>query len=319
MRKTQFPRLVIPLAVVLTSLFNLGLNLVVVLVFLLAFGVAPMWTWLLFPSILVLLIAITVAVSMLVSSLFPRFRDLAIIWTVLSTVLFYASPGALPAREGAGDAARHHPDQPAGAAARARAQVGHRPDGARARRRSPGATRAAARRSSSSCWSAWRRCGCSTARRRGSRRSCDARRGSPSRWSPWSCWPGSALMERDWRLQERGAARRSGPAARRRSCARAERDLQGVAAAQPDPAPDLNLALLAQRPEPAASRRWAMLDGRRPRASPTTSRRGRSWRSLATDDPRPRAARASPRGGGWIRSTLADRDERAERGRGRAG
>ena len=38
-RKTQFPRLVIPLAVVLTSLFNLGLNLVVVLVFILAFGV----------------------------------------------------------------------------------------------------------------------------------------------------------------------------------------------------------------------------------------------------------------------------------------
>ena len=31
-RKTQFPRLVIPLAVVLTSLFNLGVNLVVVLV-----------------------------------------------------------------------------------------------------------------------------------------------------------------------------------------------------------------------------------------------------------------------------------------------
>ena len=31
-RKTQFPRLVIPLAVVLTALFNLGLNLVVVLV-----------------------------------------------------------------------------------------------------------------------------------------------------------------------------------------------------------------------------------------------------------------------------------------------
>ena len=41
MRKTQFPRLVIPLAVVLTSLFNLGLNLVAVLVFLLAFGVGP--------------------------------------------------------------------------------------------------------------------------------------------------------------------------------------------------------------------------------------------------------------------------------------
>ena len=56
MRKTQFPRLVIPLAVVLTSLFNLGLNLIVVLVFLLAFGVTPMWTWLLFPLVLVALI-----------------------------------------------------------------------------------------------------------------------------------------------------------------------------------------------------------------------------------------------------------------------
>jgi ABC-2 type transport system permease protein len=95
-RKTQFPRLVVPLAVVVTSLFNLALNLVVVLVFLLAFGVTPMWTWLGFPLILAGLIAITVAVSMIVSALFPRFRDLAIIWTVASTVLFYASPVLYP-------------------------------------------------------------------------------------------------------------------------------------------------------------------------------------------------------------------------------
>ncbi len=95
-RKTQFPRLVIPLAVVLTSLFNLGLNLVAVLVFLLAFGVTPMWTWLGFPIILALLIGFTTAVSMIVSALFPRFRDMAIIWTVASTVLFYASPVLYP-------------------------------------------------------------------------------------------------------------------------------------------------------------------------------------------------------------------------------
>jgi ABC-2 type transport system permease protein len=95
-RKTQFPRLVIPLAVVLTSLFNLGLNLVVVFVFILAFGVGPMWTWLLFPVLLALLITITVAVSMLVASLYPRFRDMAIIWTVLSTVLFYGTPVLYP-------------------------------------------------------------------------------------------------------------------------------------------------------------------------------------------------------------------------------
>jgi ABC-2 type transport system permease protein len=95
-RKTQFPRLVIPLAVVLTSLFNLGLNLVVVLVFILAFGVTPVWTWLLTPLLLVALVVLTTAVSMILSSLYPRFRDLAIIWTVLSTVLFYASPVLYP-------------------------------------------------------------------------------------------------------------------------------------------------------------------------------------------------------------------------------
>jgi ABC-2 type transport system permease protein len=95
-RKTQFPRLVIPLAVVLTSLFNLSLNLVVVFVFVLAFGVDPQWTWLLFPVVLALLIVLTVAVSMLVASLYPRFRDMAIIWTVLSTVLFYGTPVLYP-------------------------------------------------------------------------------------------------------------------------------------------------------------------------------------------------------------------------------
>ena len=96
LRKTQFPRLIVPLAVVLTSLFNLGLNLVVVVAFLLAFGVAPMWTWLLFPLLLLALIVFTVAVSMIVSSTYPRFRDVGIIWTVVATALFYATPVLYP-------------------------------------------------------------------------------------------------------------------------------------------------------------------------------------------------------------------------------
>ena len=95
-RKTQFPRLVIPLAVVVTSLFNLGLNLVVVFVFLLAFGIDPMWTWLLLPVLLGGFFVLTTAVSMIVSSLYPRFRDLAIIWSVLSLALFYATPVLYP-------------------------------------------------------------------------------------------------------------------------------------------------------------------------------------------------------------------------------
>jgi ABC-2 type transport system permease protein len=95
-RKTQFPRLVIPLSVVMTSLLNLGVNLVVVLIFLLAFGVTPAWTWLLFPLVLVVLFAFTTAVSLILASLYVRFRDTAIIWSVTATALFYATPVLYP-------------------------------------------------------------------------------------------------------------------------------------------------------------------------------------------------------------------------------
>jgi ABC-2 type transport system permease protein len=95
-RKTQFPRVVIPLAVVLTGLFNLAMNLVVVFVFILASGVDPTWTWLLLPVVLALLTVFTAAVAMTVSALNPRFRDTAIIWSVAVTALFYATPVLYP-------------------------------------------------------------------------------------------------------------------------------------------------------------------------------------------------------------------------------
>lgn len=95
-RKTQFPRLVIPISTVLTGIFNFGLNLVIVFAFVFAFGVDPTWTWLLFPFALAFLFVFTGAVSTALSVLFVRFRDVAIIWTVLAQVLFYATPILYP-------------------------------------------------------------------------------------------------------------------------------------------------------------------------------------------------------------------------------
>jgi ABC-2 type transport system permease protein len=95
-RKTQFPRLVIPLSVVVTGLFNLGVNLVVVLIFIAAFGVSPAWTWLLFPLIVLVLFVFATTVSMLLASLYVRFRDTAIIWSVAASALFYATPVIYP-------------------------------------------------------------------------------------------------------------------------------------------------------------------------------------------------------------------------------
>ena len=91
-RKIQFPRMVIPLSSVLLALFNLSLNLVVVLIFALAAGVRPMVTWLEVPLSIVLLVVLCTGIAMLLSALFVYFRDIQPIWEVLTQVLFYASP-----------------------------------------------------------------------------------------------------------------------------------------------------------------------------------------------------------------------------------
>jgi ABC-2 type transport system permease protein len=95
-RKTQFPRAVIPLATSVTSAFNLLLNLIIVLVFLLAFGVTPAWSWFLFPIALVFLFIGAAGMSMALSALYVRFRDTAIIWVVASQALLYLTPILYP-------------------------------------------------------------------------------------------------------------------------------------------------------------------------------------------------------------------------------
>ena len=95
-RKIQFPRLVIPLSIVLLSMFNLGLNLVVVFVFALASGVRPVLSWLELPLIVAMLTMLAAGMAMLLSALFVYFRDVSPIWEVVSQVLFYASPVIIP-------------------------------------------------------------------------------------------------------------------------------------------------------------------------------------------------------------------------------
>src|SRR6185437_5240435 len=91
-RKIQFPRLVIPLSIVLLATFNLSLNLIVVTVFALIAGVTPMLTWLEVPLILATLVVLCTGIAMLVSALFVYFRDVQPIWEVVTQVIFYASP-----------------------------------------------------------------------------------------------------------------------------------------------------------------------------------------------------------------------------------
>jgi len=92
LRKVRFPRLAIPLAVALHALFNLGLNLIVVFVFVLASGIEPRLSWLELVPLIALLVMLSTGVTMLLSALYVRYRDMQPIWEVALQMLFYASP-----------------------------------------------------------------------------------------------------------------------------------------------------------------------------------------------------------------------------------
>jgi ABC-2 type transport system permease protein len=95
-RKIQFPRMVIPLSIVLLAFFNLMMNLIVVFIFALISGVRPMLSWLELPLILALLIPFATGLAMLLSALFVRARDIQPIWEVVSQIVFYGSPVIIP-------------------------------------------------------------------------------------------------------------------------------------------------------------------------------------------------------------------------------
>jgi ABC-2 type transport system permease protein len=92
LRKIRFPRLVIPLSVALHALFNLGLNLIVVFAFILASGIEPTLDWLQIPLLIAVLIGFATGVTILLSALYVRYRDMQPIWEVALQLLFYGSP-----------------------------------------------------------------------------------------------------------------------------------------------------------------------------------------------------------------------------------
>jgi ABC-2 type transport system permease protein len=92
LRKIRFPRLVVPLSVALHAAFNLGLNLLVVFVFVFASGIDPRWTWLEMVPLILLLVMLSTGTTMLLSALYVRYRDIQPIWEVILQILFYASP-----------------------------------------------------------------------------------------------------------------------------------------------------------------------------------------------------------------------------------
>ncbi len=97
LRKMRFPRMVIPLSVSLTSLFNLGMNFIAVIVFALANGINPSISWLVLIPIALGFVMLATGLGMLLAALYVRFRDVQPIWEVLVQAWFYCSPVMYPA------------------------------------------------------------------------------------------------------------------------------------------------------------------------------------------------------------------------------
>lgn len=92
LRKVRFPRMVIPLSVSLTAVFNLGMNFIAVVVFALANGVDPKPSWLEVIPLVGLWIIFASGTGMLLSALYVQYRDVQPIWDVTAQILFYCSP-----------------------------------------------------------------------------------------------------------------------------------------------------------------------------------------------------------------------------------
>jgi ABC-type polysaccharide/polyol phosphate export permease len=70
--------------------------MIAALLLIMAIGVEPRLTWLLLPFVLLALMVLIVGVSLALSALFPRFRDVEQIWIVFSRALFYGTPILYP-------------------------------------------------------------------------------------------------------------------------------------------------------------------------------------------------------------------------------
>jgi ABC-2 type transport system permease protein len=90
-RKMSFPLLAIPLSVSLTAMFNLALNLVVVIFFVLISGVDPKVTWIEWPVMIALIVVLATGCSAGASALYVRYRDMDPIWEVVLQLGFWGS------------------------------------------------------------------------------------------------------------------------------------------------------------------------------------------------------------------------------------
>ncbi|OGY23540.1 MAG: hypothetical protein A2Y57_01615 [Candidatus Woykebacteria bacterium RBG_13_40_7b] len=95
-RKVNFPKIIIVIAAIITAFLSFLLNLIVVFVFL-AFSKVDLTIYALaFIPIIIELVILVLGISLILATLYTKFKDFMHIWEVGLQVLFYATPIIYP-------------------------------------------------------------------------------------------------------------------------------------------------------------------------------------------------------------------------------
>lgn len=95
-RKIRIPRWIIVISASISALINLGLNLIVVFVFLLFNQVDLTWHIILLPLSLLEIYIFALGISFFLAAAYVKFRDLGNIWEILVQAGFYLTPILFP-------------------------------------------------------------------------------------------------------------------------------------------------------------------------------------------------------------------------------
>lgn len=91
-KKVYFPREILPISVVTSGAINFVISTIIIVAFVLIFGVGITWHILLYPFILLIQYILLLGISFIVSSITVYFRDLEHIIGIVLMAAFYGTP-----------------------------------------------------------------------------------------------------------------------------------------------------------------------------------------------------------------------------------
>ena len=90
--KVYFPRLIFPVAPVLSGLIDFGISMIIIIAVFIYYRILPTWNLLLFPLFVLMMISISAGAGMWLSALAIRFRDVKHAMPFVIRMLMYSAP-----------------------------------------------------------------------------------------------------------------------------------------------------------------------------------------------------------------------------------